>query len=166
MSATNLANQVSNAGVHFIILTSFWIVLYEKLAFGLGRDALKGQVDNAVHQVGVIGDQSQPILRQLRVDPTLYSTDLSEKSQAKNNQNLKHLISIVLAVVLALFVIHRRNKGMIHWRAILKENIILFAGVGAIEYWFFTHIAQYFAPILPSEVTENTKERILEYGHC
>lgn len=166
MPRTNFATQIGNAGIHFIILTTFWIVLYDKLAFDLGRNALKGQVSNAVQQLGTIGDQSLPFLRQVKVDPSMYSTDLSEKSQEKNRKNMTHLIYIILSVAIGLFVLKSQCKGSIRWGDIVKENLILFAGVGAIEYWFFTHIAQHFAPILPSEVTENTKERLLEYGHC
>ena len=159
-------NQLGNAGVHIIVLSTFWIVLYEKLAADIARDALKGQVDSAVQNAAAKVDSAYPILQTLHSSTTTTTTALSMPSQKKNRRYLLYLIGILSIVTGGLFWLNINYPGQIMWRQIFKDNALLFTGVGAIEYWFFTRIAQYYAPILPSDLAENTKERVLEYGNC
>ena len=161
----NLLNQLGNAGIHFIVLSTFWIVLYEKLASDIARNALKNQLDTAVQSAAAKIDSNMPILQTLHSSATP-TTTLSVTSQKRNRKYLMYLFGILTSVSGGLYWLNWRYPKQIQWTHIFKENAILFAGVGAIEYWFFTHIAQYYAPILPSDLAENTKERVLEYGDC
>lgn len=161
----NLVNQLSNAGIHFIVLSTFWIVLYEKLASGIARDALKGQLDSAVQTAAAKMDASLPLLQTLHSSATP-TTSLSTLSQQRNRKYLHYLVGILGLVSGGLYWLNWRYPQQIEWKQIIKDNAMLFAGVGAIEYWFFTRIAQFYAPILPSDLADNTKERVLEYGRC
>ena len=160
-------NQLTNAGVHFLVLTAFWTVLYTKVAEGIARDALKDQVNSAVQNAAAKVDTSFPAMQLIHhSDDTGMNTDLSKPSKMRNQKNLYYLFAIMSTVAGGLIFLNARYPHQIAWTKILKDNAILFAGVGAIEYWFFMEIARFYAPILPSDLIENTKERVLEYGHC
>ena len=162
-------NQIANAGIHIIILSLFWVVLYDKLAFPIARQALTGQVQQVVSVVSQKGDDAIPQLRYLRTqDSSSYDvqTDASEKSKHTNQLQILKILTILAATIGVLYVTNRNNPGVIGWKTLLKENALLFAGVGVIEYWFFTRIAQHYVPILPSDISDITKQRVLEYGHC
>lgn len=163
----DFVNQLANAGVHFLILTAFWTILYKKLAESIAREALKDQIDLAVQDAGAKLDASFPMMQSLH-HSTADTTDaaLSSASRAKNRKYLYCLFAIMASVGGGLFWLNRKNPNQILWPQILKDNMLLFAGIGAIEYWFFNEIARYYAPILPSDLVQNTKERVLEYGHC
>lgn len=165
----DFVNQLANAGVHFLVLTAFWTVLYKKLAEDIAREALKDQVNSAVQSAAAKIDASFPSMQILHhsvdtgITPT---TTLSPPSQKKNQKYLYYLFTIMTSIAGGLYLLNSRNRNQIAWAKILRDNMILFAGIGAIEYWFFMKIARYYAPILPSDLVENTKERVLEYGHC
>lgn len=167
MARAAVLNQIGNAGTHFIVLSLFWVILYEKLVFGLARSALKDQVDQVVQNAATQIDQKAPLVGLVRA----YNTkddgdDLSSASIDTNRRQIKKILLIVAGVATGLWVMHRNFKGMIQWSRIFKENLVLFAGVGVIEYWFFTRVAQHYAPILPSDILRITKQRVLDYGHC
>lgn len=160
-------NFFINAIVHvFILLTiisAFFFVYVSQLA----QNKFHSEISD------VVNDNLGPALK--KADKDLYikkllqgmTQNLSQASQYFNKDNEatviqnKWLMNITICIIIALvlttvtiLVIIKLFCHKIPFGTILRENIIIFALIGAVEILFFVYIAKNFIPTKPSLVME------------
>jgi hypothetical protein len=82
-----------------------------------------------------------------------------------NNNSLKYVsIAISVTILVLVFLIYFYYNYLlgkdIDISYILKENIIIFIFIGAIEFLFFKNIASKYIPIFPVDISTTLLERI------
>ena len=161
-----------NILVHVIILFSilsalFWIVISKVETNAIGNE-INNNIENATNQLKttLTDDQkkiynnfvnkSQP---QIEILKNIYNQP--SKVVVKNNKSLfaGNLIMIggLIAILIAVLLTIRLGCNItgFPFLQILRENFIVFLGVGAIEALFFLKVAMKFIPTKPSQIVTN-----------
>lgn len=176
------ANYVINIGLHVLILFTFLTLFF----FAYASSLEKKNIDKALGNI--IKDQTGTFLTQInnwdkKITPSAsYPTiqwnnvnnmagNLIKNSQGEvpkieqNNKDLKKFgigaiigLAVLLILTVLYFVFVRKYK--IHMGGIIVENLVIFAFVGAVEYFFFTHIATKYVPVTPDFVSTTLLDRI------
>ena len=171
MDISLLINILIHVFILFIFLSLFFFLYISKK-----------EEDSLNKQVNIICDKMPDILKTLDERDTnniIKWETIKYKAQNEinyndldldeyinyNNNSLKYVsiaISVtILVLVLLIYFYYNYLLGKdIDISYILKENIIIFIFIGAIEFLFFKNIASKYIPIFPVDISTTLLERI------
>lgn len=180
MVSQSLANYSVNVGVHVFILFTFLSIFFFAYASDLERESVNKSLKS------IIDDQTESLLTEIdKWDKRIYP-DKTNINWNTVNENAKKLVAesqgelpeikenndklfkfgvtaiIILFVTIVAYTLYFMfvKKYDIHIGAILLENFVIFAFVGAIEYYFFSKVVVKFVPVTPEFASMTILERI------
>lgn len=172
------ADYSLNIGLHvfilFTFLTIFFFAYISKLSKKSIQQAFSSIIDKQVAKLLTQVDHWDKKLKQVNVDwkevdklaKKIVANAQGELPEIeKNNKRLKivSLVMIVslLALLIGMYVYFKFVKGYdVHLGRIFMENIVIFAFIGAIEFYFFKNIASKYVPVTPDFVATSILERV------
>lgn len=154
-----LLTQATSSSIHafvlFTVLSLLFIIVISKVERSTFSDTIGSQIQSSLPAALAKADSAGAIRAQLRTIPleklrTVYSTP--DPAAASYNAWLIRTM-IIINVFLFIFAVTSSwflNRECASLKHILLENALLFAAVGAFEYWFFMNVAIKYIPVPPS----------------
>jgi len=151
--------------LHVFIFFSFLSVFFWKIISKTESDGIQHQINNLLNKiinstnVKTINSKFDDIPKEIftkKIYQILYNQFSGENIAQKLNNNLlmKYNITIIILllilVIISCFIRIVICKQDLNIMSIILENVIVLILVGGIEYYFFTHFASKYSPILPS----------------
>ena len=182
MISETQANYGVNIGLHVVILFTFLTIFFFAYAASLEKknvdkslkNIIKDQTENFLTQIDnwdkkLSPSSKYPTIKWNNVNNMAGNLILNSQGEnpkiEKNNKDLKKfgigfiiLLFIILIIVILYLIFVKKYK--IHIGSIIIENLVIFSFVGAIEYFFFTHIATKYIPVTPDFVSTTLLDRI------
>jgi len=169
----DIFNFGTNIYVHmlflFTILSSLFIFVISKIS----SDVINHEITNIVNDnitdyyKDLKENDKQNVKNMLNMAPLeLLSRyyDQPEKVRETNNNNVfKTLYTLITVFILVFIIIIAISKLLCHKlpiKEILIENLIIFSGIGVVEFLFFYYIILKFIPTKPSFIVSYTIESI------
>ena len=162
----NFANYMININLHvwilFTFLGTFFFLVISKLEEDSVNSAFNGAVNDNLPKALSTIDENKNLPNNFWTD-VYKNMDKVEKDNtdsnltSDNHRNLK-IATIATSVILILLLAGqiwycRKNNIDIEVKSIIIENLIIFALVGTIEYFFFTKIASHYLPTTPTNIS-------------
>lgn len=159
----SFVNFTANISVHvlflFSILSLLFIKIISKLESNTINDELKNVIADSINDNYNRLNLNQKIIINEGVKHIdfknlikLYGTE--DATKRLNNEGVYNSIyTAIILLIVILFIILLVSKKLcnnIPFKHILIENIIIFIGVGIIEYLFFKYIILKYIPVKPS----------------
>ena len=155
----DFANYLININLHVWILFTFLGVFFFSVISKLEEEsvnkAFNGAVNDNLPKVLSVIDKNKNLPSNFWTD-VYKNMDKIEKNTRdndfmnKNHQNLKTAtfsVSVLLLILLVGQIWYcKKNNINIEMKSIITENLIIFAIVGVIEYFFFTKITSNYLP--------------------
>ena len=155
-----------NIAIHIVILFTILSVFFMTYVSKISTDALNGELKGSI-EGGIDGliasipeEQRTEVISLIKKLPLeglkRYYTGTDPFVEMYNKwlfrTNTMLIISMVVAVVLAVSILIYSCNQCIDIKHIIKENVITFIFVGIVEYLFFTKVAIKYIPSLPSTI--------------
>ncbi len=172
MNVNLIINVIVHSLILFIFLSTFFFLFISKKE----KESLDYQVDNLCKNripevLKIIDDNdknriinwnliSQKAQEEIKID------DLNIDNYIQTNNNTLVYISIIigfsLLLLCILFYVYYKYilNEEVHLSYLIKENIVVFIFIGAIEFLFFKNIASKYIPIFPVEISATLLDRI------
>jgi len=155
-----------NLFLHFLILFSFLSVFFIFFISKVSTDAFNNEVEHLIHEL--LSDRVKElkqtpefdeVIRQLPLKKLYESFQKKTKAVEIHNDNLIKLVVIINILLWILFIsmtvlLKYECNSNLNIGEIVIENLIIFAFVGLVEYYFFTRIALKFIPVEPSFISK------------
>jgi hypothetical protein len=113
-------------------------------------------ITNNIQKVDLTPEM-QALLKYLPIE-SLKKLYVDENSVVSNNNSWLFTVIILINVTLisvfvgATLLIYKSCGQSLPIKSLLIENAIIFAMIGAVQYWFFTNYALKYVPIIPSHM--------------
>lgn len=155
-----------NLFLHFLILFSFLSVFFIFFISKVSTDAFNNEVEHLIHEL--LSQRVKELKNSREFDEAIKLLPLKQlyesfqkKSKAVEIHN-NDLIKLVIVVNILLWVLFVSMTVLLKYECgsnlkieeIIIENLIIFACVGIVEYYFFTRIALKFVPVEPSFISK------------
>ena len=152
----------------FTFLSAFFFFYISKMEKNAFQDEIGNLIDDNLKPV-ILDNKSllnpiiMPIKSQLKQFGQTYNTP--NKYVLETNKLIKFasgfvillLFCTILTIILTVKLDCGKNVNIGH---IILENIVVFIFVGAVEFWFFTHIAMKYVPTSPSLIVNTLIDSI------
>jgi hypothetical protein len=166
-------NFAANISVHVLFLFTILSILFIKIISKLETKTINDELSN------IISDSVEDNYNKLNLDEkiainegikhidfqniiNLYNRE--DVTRKLNNDGIYKLIYITIAllvvILLLILLISKKLCNNVPISYILKENIIIFTGVGIVEYLFFKHVILNYIPVKPSFIMEYMSKKI------
>jgi len=163
-----------NLFLHFLILFSFLSVFFIFFISKVSTDTFNQEVEHLIHELLGIkikelkkSKEFDEVVNQLPLKQLYEAFQKKSKAVEIHNNNLIKLVIIVNILLWVLFVsmtvlLKYECGSNLKIEEIITENIIIFAFVGIVEYYFFTRIALKFVPVEPSFISKQFMNSLKE----
>ena len=163
----------ANISVHVLFLFAILSVLFIKIISKLETDTINDELSNIISEsvennFDKLKPEQQFVIHEgiKHIDfknmITLY--DREDTARRLNNDGIYKSIYVALALLAVILVIilliSKKLCNDVPISFILKENIIIFIGVGIVEYMFFKHIILKYVPVKPSFMMDYMVKKI------
>ena len=169
----SFVNFTANISIHVLFLFSILSILFIKIISTLESDTINDELKNVI--ADSIDDnynklnQNQKLLinegiKYVDFKNIIKLYDSEDVSRRLNNEGVYNSIYVAIAsLIVILFIILLVSKKLcnnVPLKYILIENIIIFAGVGVVEYLFFKYIILKYIPVKPSFIIDYMIKKI------
>jgi hypothetical protein len=169
----SFVNFTANISIHVLFLFSILTILFIKIISKLESDTINDELKNVI--ADLIDDkynklnQDQKLLinegiKYIDFKNIIKLYDSEDVTRRLNNEGVYKSIYVAIAsLIVILFIILLVSKKLcnnIPLKYILIENIIIFAGVGVVEYLFFKYIILKYIPVKPSFIMDYMIKKI------
>jgi len=155
-----------NLFLHFLILFSFLSIFFIFFISKVSTDAFNNEIEHLINEL--LSDKVKKLKKYLNFDNIINELPLKQlyESYQKKNKAVeghnKDLIKLIIIVNILLWVLFVSMTVLLKYECgsnlkigeIITENLIIFACVGLVEYYFFTRIALKFIPVEPSFISK------------
>lgn len=163
---------IVNGLFHALILFTFLCAFFFYYIAGKVTESIEGQFTNAIRAnvpTLLAGAQQYNLVdwTELKSKAIRIQQQPPSSTAAENNQQLMNRCRWVILGLIALLVV----ASLYFWdqvdlKVIVAENIFVFALIGILEFYFFTHTGSKYIPIKADEfagiVLQQTKHEIIE----
>ena len=152
----------------FTILSMLFIHIISKIESDAINDELSDLVSDGIQNNYTKIDNSnkeklKSVLNMIDLNTLSKLYAREDKTRKINNNNVFKSIYMALAVLVIIFIlVIALNKGLCHdvpLKHIIIENLIIFTGIGAVEFMFFKYIILKYIPTKPSFMIEYIVDR-------
>ena len=156
-----------NVFVQILFLFTILTALFTQIVTNLSSEHINSELSELInHSVDSQIDNMNPIeknlillkLKENNIDKLSKMYDTEDKTRKYNNyfvfSSLKFTIILLLTTLIIIIAVTRLLCYKLPMKHILIENIIIFTGIGIIEYMFFKYIILKYIPIEPSFITQ------------
>lgn len=163
----------ANISVHVLFLFTILSVLFIKIISKLETQTINDELSNIISEsVENNFDKLNPEqkflihegIKQIDFKNVIKLYDREDTARRLNNDGIYKSIYITIALLAAILIIilliSKKLCNNVPISFILKENIIIFIGVGIVEYMFFKHIILKYVPVKPSFMMDYMVKKI------
>jgi len=161
-----------NIYVHVLFLFTILSMLFIHIISKIESDAINGELSDLVSD-GIQNNYTKldnsnkekikSVLDMVDLDTLSKLYDREDKTRKINNKNVFKSMYMALAVLVIVFILAIAiNKGLCHkvpLKHIIVENLIIFTGIGVVEFMFFKYIILKYIPTKPSFMLEYIADR-------
>lgn len=166
-------NFGTNIVVHIIFLFTILAFLFMLVISKISSDAINNELSELVNQNidkqldKLTPEQKKFIKEKIKYTgldklSELYSVE--DKTRKINNYFVYSTVKITMILLLVIFIVivavSRLLCHKLPLRSILVENLIIFTGVGIVEFAFFKYIILKYIPVEPSFMTKHLLKTI------
>lgn len=169
----NFVNFTTNITLHVLFLFTILSILFIKIISKLETDAINNELTNVIsdsiengydklnlNEKILIGDS----IRYVDFKNLIELYDREDTTRRLNNKGIYRAIYITITmliiIIVILLLVSKKLCNNVPIEFILKQNIIIFIGVGIIEYLFFKNIILEYVPVKPSFMMEYMVKKI------
>ena len=165
-----------NVFVQILFLFTILTALFTQIITNLSSEHINSELSELInHSVDSQIDKLSPIQKKLilsklkenGVDKLSKMYDQEDKTRKYNNYfvftSLKFTLILLIAILIIIVVVTRLLCYKLPMKHILIENVIIFTGIGIIEFMFFKYIILKFIPIEPSFITQYLLKTVKQY---
>ena len=166
-------NFGTNIFVHILFLFSILTLIFTQIVTKLSSEHINHELSELInHSIDGQVDKMNPIeknlvlakLKENGLDKLSRIYDQEDKTRKYNNSfvfsSLKNTIILLITTLIIIIVVTRLLCYKLPMKHIIIENIIIFTGIGIIEYMFFTYIILKYIPVEPSFITKHLLQTV------
>ena len=163
----------ANISVHVLFLFTILSVLFIKIISKLETQTINDELSNIISEsVENNFDKLKPEqqflihegIKQIDFKNVIKLYDREDTARRLNNDGIYKSIYVAIAllavILIIILLISKKLCNNVPISFILKENIIIFIGVGIVEYMFFKHIILKYVPVKPSFMMDYMVKKI------
>lgn len=161
-----------NALLHVLILTTFLVVFFKYYVTKLEKAAIQHELEKAIKnelpavfrqadsasgnafKAAVQGMKSSGLFDTMKNTYAMEDPEVTIHNKGLFTSSFIVIIALFLLTALAVFILYKVSNLDIHFLSLLRENAILFIGIGIAEFMFFTKIALHYIPAPPSYMSQ------------
>ena len=169
----SFVNFTANISVHILFLFTILSVLFIKIISKLESQTINTELKTIISDSIDYNYNKLDLNQKILIKDGLKDVDLNKLIKLYNNENLtKELnnkgiydsiytaIILLIVILLIILLVSKRLCNNIPIKHILIENIIIFIGVGIVEYLFFKYIILNYIPVKPSFMMDYMVKKI------
>ena len=171
MVTQETSNYVINIGLHILILFTFLTVFFfvyiskleKKGVDQVTKKFFSSQTDNMLTQINNVYPLNKDSLGAWSASIKAQGPSDTEKVNNKNKRLQRLGIGMILGILIVLIMlsIFFTMKGVKpHFTHIVIENLVMFAFIGMVEFFFFTKIASNYVPATPDVASNAVMDNI------
>lgn len=175
MVTQETSNYVINIGLHILILFTFLTVFFfvyiskleKKGVDQVTKKFFSSQTENMLTEINNVYPLNTESLLNWSAAIKVQGPSDTEKVNNKNKRLQKLGIGMILGLLIILIIlsVFFTMKGVKpHFTHIVIENLVMFAFIGMVEFFFFTKVASNYVPATPdvasNAVLDNIKNKL------
>jgi hypothetical protein len=170
---TFFVNFVANISLHVLLLFTILSFLFIKIISKLETNTINNELSNVISDSIKDNYKNLNVTQKILINDSIKHIDFKnlielydreDTARRLNNDGIYKSIYITITLLVILLIIilliARKLCNNVPIKHIFTENIIIFIGVGIVEFLFFKYIILKYSPVKPSYMMEYMIKKI------